>query len=244
MQKLQELKEDYQPIIEQLMDSCDCISGIDRDPELLERNIRDLVNLISIQTCWSNGLCETFLLSSRVEFRDIKCFNSCVCDASIMEVMPHYYPFVISSMKLEVIEISGITEITTEIDPDDFIWSESCGVLRIDLKKYVTCNCCKCSKYKLRMTYNAGFEEIPECLIPLFCDILHVIYNKNKCDCESCQSCNNGNANVIVEYTEGDEVSPVIDQYINNIIYNSYSEQLSYMSICEKNNLEFLGVVV
>ena len=46
---------------EQLSEYCDCMEDVQ------ERDVIELINLISTYTCWTQVPCETFLLSERRE---------------------------------------------------------------------------------------------------------------------------------------------------------------------------------
>lgn len=239
----------YEEVIEQLLDYCECIKDLGKDPAELERNVAELIQLISIQTCWAQSPCETFLNSERTEYMEVGDICKCSCDGTVVEFLPFYYPFNPLSFKVELIRLEGIKEEVTGIAEEDFAFITSLGILRIDLRDYVEGqNKCSCKvDFRLRITYDAGFELIPDCLLKLFCDLLGVIYRKNTCTCGHCAACNAGNDDdVPAIYTEEDTISPTIDDYLDRVILDSYRDQLALISLCGRSRKDYnwLGVVV
>ena len=228
------------PIIEQLKEYCNCIDDI-KDDDKLERNVNELIHLISLMTCWTQEPCETFLNSERKEVVDVEPFNPCCCDGGIIEFKPFYHPFNPLTFKVYLVRQEGIEETSTELT--DFAYSDTFGVLRINLREAIKNFGCGCpNAYRLVITYDAGYELIPDCLLQLFCDLLHVIYDKNNCSCETCQSCKAGDNDVVVEFSEGDKVSPKLETYLNTLVKNAYQKQLGLISICKA--LKPWGIVV
>lgn len=228
-------------VVEQLNDFCDCLPDMKED--VLERNVLEMISLISNLTCWTQQPCETFLNSERVEFIDFDQFDPCSCNGGIVEFTPYYHPFQSDTFKVTLIEQDGINETATELDASDFAYSDTFGVLRINLRDYVSNSKCGCSgASKLMITYDAGYESIPECLLQIFCDLLHVITVKNSCDCSACQACT-GEDDVTIEYSEDDDVSPKLSVYLNSLIESGYKKQLGLISLCQGCN-EIWGLVV
>lgn len=213
--------------------------------ELLERTVNELISLISLLTCWTNKPCETFLNSERVECIDLGAFDPCGCCEGIVSFNPYYTPFNPNSFKVQLVILDGIKETIIEINKSDYIYSETFCALRIDIRDYVEFNNCGCQKgYKLRITYDAGYELLPECLLPLFCDILHVLLTKNECDCSKCKTCNELASQGVIEYVEGDNLSPLINSYLNSLLLSGYRKQLNTISLCERCSNGFWSVVV
>lgn len=241
-------------VTEQLLDFCDCIDGDfgrDRpeDIEALERNVEELIRLVSILTCWTQHPCETFLNSSRTEYIDVREIKRCSCEGGIVEFTPFYYPFNPSSFQVWLVKIDGVKEELIEIDEDDFSYIQSKDLVRVDLIDYVRFDKCSCpSEYKLKIVYDAGFDEIPECLLKLFCDLLHIIYMKNKCTCEACHACQAGatDTTVVFDPETNPTITPQIENYLNTTLYNAYINQLALISICGRSQLDtrIWGVIV
>lgn len=233
-------------IYEQLLDSCDCLPDME-DDDIFHRNVDEMISLVSSLTCWKRGkktICETFLNSERIEMIDIESFDKCSCDGGVVKFNPYYEPLNPETFQVEVIEVKGIEEYSSPVDPTDYNYLKTLEELRIDVSNYVTSNDCGCgSEWKLRITYDAGYDLIPECLLQLFCDILHVIYAKNECECGTCQACKSDGNDIEIEYAEGDEVSPMIGTYLNNLILGAYKEQLGMISLCYRQS-GIWGVVV
>lgn len=232
------------PIVEQLKDFCDCLPDkLTGDDTLLERNISELIHLISLITCWTQEPCENFLNSARQEIIDVGSVDKCSCNGGIVEFTPYYAPFYADTFKVYIISQSGLETTKTEIS--SFAYDEIFDVLRIDVSDYVVSDKCTCCppNYKLLIEYDAGYELIPDCLLQLFCDLLHVVYDKNNCDCSACQACTNSD-DVEIEYSEDDGVSPLLSVYLDTLIATAYKEQLGLMSLCGRGRNTFLGMVV
>lgn len=220
---------------EQLTEYCDC-----QDVE--ERDVDELINLISNYTCWAQSPCETFLSSER---REVVPLPSCVKDSCfIYEFEPFYAPFDPDSFEFTLVEQNGITETTVTLS--SFIYSEVDGKFRVELP-LPSCKCrprCGCdSTYKLLVTYVAGYECIPECLLPLMCEALYWIHDKNKCECEDCEACDptkNTDEGVINYAT----LDGRLQEHFLNVLTRQYFNQLSLISLCQRYRGELWGVVV
>lgn len=229
-------------IYEQLRDYCDCVEFGDN----AEQNIDELIHLISNATCWvGDGTCSTFLMEARKEVIDLpsspdKCF--------VMEYNPFYTPFIPSSFVFSLIEIDGIEETKTILTEEYYSYSESDNIFRIKLPYAKDCYCkcvCGCEKkYKLVVEYDAGYELIPECLLPIFCEMIDLINKKNECGC-GCQGCgreNPDNEANYDEYTKGDALTNAIVNEIGPLLTKQYKRQLGLISLCKDYSM--WGIVV
>ena len=222
-------------IIEQLEDFCDCLPDEltegEGAKELIARNVEEMIQLVSIKTCWTNEPCETFLNSERKEVIDIGAINPCDCNGGIMDFVPFYTPFQADTFKVHVVTMSGVHEEIEELDADSYNFVPSFNVLKIDVAKYISQDLCGCylPQRKLVITYDAGYELIPECLLGLFCDLLHVITVKNKCDCIACQQCDKGD-DVTLDFN-GD-VNPKLNDYLNALVISGSKQLLGQISLC------------
>ena len=88
----------YDTIYEQLQTSCDCIKLSDKNDENFKKNIDQLIDLISIITCWKNSPCENFLSSDREEVMDVDVIKSCWCDGGLM-IVPLYYRLAVRHLR-------------------------------------------------------------------------------------------------------------------------------------------------
>lgn len=222
-------------IYEQLQEFCGCL-------EVKEQDVDELVNVISIATGWTNQPCDTFLISERKEVVDLPdCRKSC----DIFKFEPYYFPYDVDSFKFKIIKVNGIEE--TEIEVTEYIYSEVDNVFKIKLP-IDDCFCgnrCNCKpSYKLIVTYDAGFNEIPDCLLPVFCDLLDLIYRKNQCncDCSTCEADNYDNKVDYGNYTVGDAITyeEVID--FSKLLSKQYRKQLGLISLIKPD--AFYGMVV
>lgn len=236
-------------VVQQLSDYCDCIKDLNKDGLVLQQNVEELIQLVSIATCWTREPCETFLNSSRTEVIKVGDIDKCKCNGGLVVFEPYYYPFNADSFEVTLVKIDGVREELIPIDSEDFGYILSEEHLRIDLKSYVTQDKCSCeSEFRLIITYDAGFETIPDCLLKVFCDLLHIIFDKNKCTCEACQACKAGGTDVIIEFDENEVISitPKIQNYLTNFLFEAYAKQLSLISICGRDakTTELWGFVI
>ena len=224
-------------IYEQLSDYCDCIGKFE------ESDVDELVNLISIATCWTQKPCETFLNSERREVVDL---DDCLCDCEIVRFTPFYTPFDPESFSFTLLKEVGIEE--TLLPVTEFTYSEVEGVFKID-PPIPNCECqneCTCNpKYKLVVDYTAGYEEIPECLLPVFCEALQYIIERRTCDCSECQTCDNKYDDDKVEVLVDDAatITNQLKYYFVKTLTAQYKRQLSLISLC-RNRKRLWGIVV
>ena len=231
-------------VYEQLTEYCDCLvnESIDdgREPKFDYREVDELIHLISTYTCWAQSPCETFLQSERKEVVEVP---DCLSDCDIFEFDPFYAPFDPDSFTFTLVEQNGINETLTEVT--SYVYSEADEKFRLELP-LPSCKCnkprCGCkSKYKLMVNYVAGYDEIPDCLLPLMCEALQWIIEKNKCDCEACQDCENQYAsNSEIDYTK---LTGRIQEHFLTILTVQYFRQLSLISLCSRRH-DLWAVVV
>jgi len=208
-------------VLEQLQEQCNCLK------EVTERDVDELVNLVSNYTCWAQSPCETFLTAERKEVVEVP---PCADDCDVFIFTPFYYPFDVTSFTFTLVEQNGVTETTTTIT--DYAYSEVDENFRLDLG-LPDCKCkprCGCeSTYKLLVTYTAGYDLIPDCLVPLFCEMLSWIYDKNNCDCVPCEVCNTDNETGTIDYTT---ISGQLKAYFLTVLLEQYKRELALISLC------------
>lgn len=210
-------------IYDQLSEYCDCV-------EFDNKDVTELVNLVSMATCWSgdpslNGCSTTFLQGDRREVIDLPDCMDCV-----FEYTPLYRPFVLESFTFTLVEIDGINETSTPLTA--YSYSTLDGKFRIDLGLPCGCSCNRCNckpEKKLLVEYVAGYEAIPECLLPVFCNLLDVIHAKNKCDCNNC-GCDSETEDV--RYATGDVVTVQVETDLGKMISQLITGELGLMSVC------------
>lgn len=220
-------------IIDQLKEYCNCV-------EVKESDVNELINLISMYTCWTQKPCDTFLYSQRREVVDLP---DCLDDCSVFTFTPFYSPFDADSFTFTLIEQDGINE--TAIPITDFGYSSIDENFKIELP-LADCKCrpsCGCEpSYKLLVEYWAGYEELPECLLPIFCEALEYIKEKNTCDCSDCQPCdaNSADREGVIDYST---LTGRLQAYFLDSLTNQYWRQLSLISLC-RNEGRLWGIVV
>ena len=189
-------------------------------------------------TCWTKRPCETFLTSERTEVIELP---DCVCDCDVFIFTPHYRPFDADSFTFTLIEQDGTTETATEITDYAYSVVDENFRIKLPLDKCGCKNRCGCDPtYKLLVTYAAGYDLLPECLLPVFCEALQWIKIKNTCDCSECQPCQ-------VETEEGviDETTLTgrLQDFFLETLTIQYQKQLALIAICEPE-IDLWGVVV
>lgn len=238
----------YEAIIEQIREHCDCLA--DKDMEnvgLIEKSISQLIQLLSTITCWTNGSdpCATFLNSERMELFDMEKVVECgQCDSGIMEVDLFYTPVEPDSIKVKVLKRNRLKFEEIELDESQYSFNHYEDKLYIDLSDYAGTNPCNCDVIqKVIVEYVAGYDLLPECLMPIFCDLLDEIIEMNRCDCPlTCEPCQIDESSLSsVEIVEDEQFSKSL--YIRNTIMNAYSKQLAFISLCGKQKA-FWGMVV
>lgn len=222
-------------IVDQLSSYCSCVEDV------TEGDIAELVNVISLATCWMQKPCETFLKSQRREVIDLPDCMDCP-----MEFTPFYHPYEVESFSFSLLKIEGITETVTPIT--DYAYSETMGLFRLN-PGLPECGCsAKCvecePEYKLIVDYIAGYEQIPDCLLPVFCNVLEVIKAKNTCDCGDCEECDTSKYDEDnIQYATGDIVTVALETDIGKILVSQYKKQIGMISLC-KAPTETWGFVV
>lgn len=209
--------------------------------EVTEKDVLDLISVVSLATGWMQEPCETFELSERREVIDLP---SCMDCPYTFE--PFYQPYDPDSFTFELLKIKGLEE---EVIPADFVYSEYAKVFRVDTglpKCLCACDECGCpTEYKLVVKYNAGYEEIPDCLLPVFCNLIEVIHEKNSCDCGTCGDCGDDEAHYdkygnlitnIVKYKSGDVTSVFLETDLAKMLVQQYKNQLGMLSLYKSDH--------
>ena len=221
-------------LYDQLSDKCNCV-------EVRESDVDELINLISMYTCWMQEPCETFLYGERRQVIDVP---DCMCDCSVFTFEPFYKPFDIESFTFTLVAQTGIEE--TSIAIGDVAYSETDEVFKMMLP-IPNCKCksqCGCpTNYKLVVTYNAGFDDLPDCLIPVFCEALKYIKDKNDCPCNRCDTCDTDDDRIEVVESEAAKLQDRLKYYFVKVLTEQYKKQLSLISIC-KPERKLWGFVV
>ena len=243
-------------IQEQLSTYCDCSTFTDKD-------VDEMIYLISQMTCWNSNspkynteLCNTFLNGPRREVLDLpRCLPKCPA----FYFHPFYYPFDMNSFEFKIAQVSGVTE--TIYDLKNVTWVESKGAFGIDLSEIIpSCKClnvcqqCK-DEFHLIVEYDAGYEELPECILPVLCNLLNVIEAKNNCDCDDCQACSSQQTTVnpvtgqvtasiqTIKYASGDITTVQLETELARMLVNNYRNQIGLISLCNPPK-ELWGSVV
>lgn len=227
------MSEDYN-VVNQLSEYCDCLDS----KEVTESNVYELINLISSYTCWMQKPCDTFLTAERTEVIDVPdCINEC----DLFKFYPFYEPFDSESFTFTLIEQDGLVE--NAIPITEYVYSMVDNNFRIKLP-LDKCDCydpCGCkATYKLIVNYTAGYDLLPECLLPVFCEALQWIAYKNTCDCAECQPCEANQTEGIIDDAS---LTGRLQEYFLGVLSYQYHRQLSLISICKPYG-RLWGIVV
>lgn len=222
-------------VYEQLETYCDCF----KDNEISEADVDELIDLVSMATCWTLSPCETFLTAERQETMPLP---KCLDDCDVITFEPYFHPYDVESFEFSLVEVEGINETVTTLT--DFAYSETKGAFRIDVG-LPDCKCspqCGCEKeYYLVAKYTAGYDEIPECLLPAFCEALQYVIDRRKCECE-CVECNyDEHTEILVE--DAASISNELKVYFVKMLTEQYKKQLSLISLCDMR-YSIWGIVV
>lgn len=226
---------DPRELIDQLTGYCDCVK------DATDEDVVELINVVSMATCWTQKPCETFLTGERREIIDLPSCTDCPITFD-----PYYHPFDVESFKFSLVKIQGIEETVTPIT--EFAYHETDGLFHINTGlPSCKCGCVKCTcgcdpEYKLLVEYTAGYDLIPDCLLSVFCNLLEVIHAKRECNC--CNDCGcEAETEQDIKYASGDVVSVALETDLGKMLVQDYKNLLGMMSLCKGKN-EMWGVVV
>lgn len=232
----------YQKIYDQLNDYCNCL---DIDECEADKFLSQLIHLVSTMTCWRNSSCETFLKSERQEIFDVDYINNCSCDHGLMVVPLYYLKVFEPSIQVFVQIRDGIDFCQIQVEQEDYSFDSFTNEVYIDLKKYLSNGkcMCDCSKiHRIIISYVAGYDVIPDCILPIFCDLMDYIVELNSCGC-GCQDCDSGSMEEEESDLSDNEKQQLIYDWIQSTVTQVYIRQLETMSLCGRNS-RFIGVVV
>lgn len=206
-------------IEEQILEYCSCI----KEDDAFSSNVEEIINVVSLATGWMRSPCETLMLGTRKEVISIEC-NDCP-----IEFTPYYHPFDPESFAFSLVATKGMEETVT---PLEHYYSAVNGLFRVDLG--LNCACmgkeCGCqTTYQLMVTYDAGYETLPDCLLPVFCNLYELVRAKNNCDC-GC-GCGGDNDEQEVTYASGDIVTVALETDLGKILVEQYKNQLAMLSL-------------
>lgn len=231
-------------IVEQLRAYCACVEDI------TEADVAEMINVVSLASCWQRVPCETFLKGVRREVIDLPSCADCP-----ITFEPYYQPFDVASFKFYLVKIDDLDEETTEITRFKYIGASGGGVYDPDFATghfrvdpgLPSCKCgcdpcCGCPpEYKMIVEYEAGYDELPDCLLPVFCNLLEVIMAKRNCDCETDCGCETQEEQI--RYAKGDVVTVALETEIGKILVETYKNQIGMISLCRERKYLW-GIVV
>lgn len=226
-------------LYDQLVQYCQCVE------EATDRDVEDMIGVVSLATGWTKNPCDTFELMERREVIDLPLCMDCP-----FEFEPYYKPFDADSFSFTLIKRKGMEEERVYLNNfryngfDDRDMKYEGGFLIDTGLPLCNCSCkddCGCpTEYKLLVTYEAGYSVLPECILPVFCNLLEVIHAKNSCDCGGC-ACNSGGTTTYdadgnittqeIKYKSGDVVSVFLETDLAKMLVEQYKNQLGMISL-------------
>lgn len=238
----------FDEIIEQLRSYCDCIGDLDTDnPDKrskVEKNLTELIRLVSVSTCWATGkvpkfkegccchdtFCDSFLLSTREEVLEPQDISDLCgsCDGGLMKINLYYNQVIADSITIDIVYRDGIR--FENVPFGEFTYDPYGEILWLDMSEYLPSGTCSCRElYKIIIRYDAGFERLPECLLPVFCELLKYVDDMNRCDCEACPVC---------EIREDSEEPDNRNQkdiwyWVRKQLYETWIRQLEMIALCD-----------
>lgn len=159
-------------IVNQIKDACPCFC--DKKDEEVKALIENLISLLSVSLCWNDTLCGSFLYGLREERFDYMpdCMTCVPC--ARYKKFPLFYHA--DGSELDIVSVTmhvynGLEDTTYTLTEAEYTVRR--GVLIID-NSNIPQNCCTCNcdEFELIVEYNAGYKMLPDCLLPLFCDLL------------------------------------------------------------------------
>lgn len=155
---------------------------------------------LSLITCWAEKNDDTFLLQVRTQHYSVKqenkcCRGCCHCDDDVLKVPLAYEPIpekgYVSGKMTVVIGGRLVTEvIEPEYLADHTDWET--GILYINREDfpnvllYKGSCCCLCNRdVRITLVYNAGYELIPNGLLPVICPLIDKIDADKSDNCAS-----------------------------------------------------------
>ena len=197
--------------------------------------IWQVLRRLSLFTCWADGQNDTFLLQVRTQFFSIKqvnkcCRKCCRCDDDVIRIPLAYEPvpeqgyvsgkltvFINGKMHTQDLDVNYLAEHTD--------WET--GVLYInredypDLLLYRGSCCCLCNRdVRVTLVYNAGYELVPNGLLPVICGLLDKVDTDTSDECAQAMSTVSGLlkrkkvGNVEYEWAVNDDSSFTINKFI------------------------------
>lgn len=223
-------------VMEQLSTYCDCLGEVEpKDIGKFASNVVQLISLVSIATNWKRGNdpCETFLMSERRELFDMQEITGCgCCDGYIVTLPMTYNQIAQDSIKVMYQVRDGIQLSTVELT--NFSYDPYDNVLYLDFENEDAIKSCGCEKItKIIVTYDAGYERIPKCLLPMFCDLLQFIIAMNRCNC-GCAVCDTQYEDTIENSSNSDEQESVY-LIIRSQVLSIYRRQLESIALNVKS---------
>ena len=209
-------------IYDQLKEYCGCV-------DVEEKDVQEMIHIVSMATGWGDDPCDTFLSGDRREVIDLP-----PCIECPIGFKPYYHPFDEESFTFTLVKIDGLEQTTTTLE---HAYSDIEGLFRVDTglsdcECAVTCGCTP--QYKMVVDYTAGYDILPDCLLPVFCNLLEMIQAKNSCDCDDCGCENNYSEDEqkpLVEYKRGDVITVFLEQDLAKVLIEQYKNQVGMISL-------------
>lgn len=224
----------YSNLIQKLRDYCKCIPSTLTDKEIWNGGLFKVMILVSSFLRWGDGTCNDMLVRNRI-YKSKVDFGCCLNGFDLL------HNNVQNIQEFSVYKVSSCEETKyTVVNPH---YSQLTNKLRLcndteltdaDNNLYRFCelyNCCsnncKCSpEWYIEVKYTAGLQDIPDCLVPIICELYSYMQLINNGCTDACKSNQNVAYNgLLVEQTVGDRTWRW--SVPNNIVEDSFAEFVS-----------------
>lgn len=177
-------------LLDKLRAECPCLADASTFPDTtLWRAFYSSINYLSTLLCWNNELCSNFFHGARRQTETFEPGRG--CDGKWLTIKPLYRNNIDTDSFTLVVTIIGSDVTIIDIPASEIVYIEATGEVRINMNQQFTdtngnlvnpvCDCDCCSKQIIAtLSYNSGFDTLPECLIDTICKM--VTYNfYNQC---------------------------------------------------------------
>lgn len=235
-------------IVNQIKENCPCFE--EKEMSELESMITTLIDLLSTSLCWNSSICGNFIRHVEVEKFDYINDSCFTCDCS-SQIVKYDLFYTLKEIEIKIVEVtlitySGLKETKIVLDPNSYTYRN--GQILID-RTILPNNCCTCScdEFVLSVAYETGFDKLPECLLPIFCELL-INMSLSLTGCGSIDDCCTMTRPKAYSYLKSKKIGDIsyawgIDENQSSYIYEkmlntSKLKMIGMLSLCNQTSLE------
>lgn len=205
------------------------------------------IRYISHLACWTDSDNDTFLTQVRKQIYDVNAIcacsiRCCECDQNVVAIKLDYNP--VPHNPFSIAHISGVYggEILMDVIDKDYLndhYNPATNTLYINRRDFPNllldkgCPCCLCEhKLTIVLEYAAGYDDIPDGLLPLICPIISKI-NESKIGMSSCHQAMTQVAGLLKRKKSGN-----VEYEWSNVNSDSQKTQTMYTELYNIANLD------